>query len=792
MQFSQPYFHTSERTFALVDRPYIQPFEGLITATVFGYHTLWAAEVPFIPAHTGDDEKNFDSESTNRFDRMMQRQVRLLYDLAQMRDHLTTFELRLVSRPKNYGLAHVDIAFLGKVFHPDKQTSIDLAKNLWDKFSAIFPREAPFSYPLIPVCHYDRDQNGRTCGFKEWFEPIPFERLNESRNIVELRKYEDWPQVHDAGRTLHARDYIPHPFVPALDYSALARLFETLAHQQQTCMVAIALRPQRLTDIEVVLLHELAGWYARAERGEVGIDNPLVDVLRDQLQRDLFESYTRARAERGKKVYDDLVREHRSLFMVRLQVVGGECFAPDDLVEALGSEIMANAESEHPSRWDRVEPREKEIRWARHNLQWLEFARWGISPLVKQDWRIVRLRAFATVNEAAGAFRLPVAPASGNLAGLDVRDEPFTLPHSSLTAEQPAISIGALLDRGVPVDVACIIPISTFSSVAQIFGEDSVARSYVLKQMLSGISVAGIPWVLVGATENEKLACELKARHLKVDETSAQIDLDIQPFLPPPEVPLARFLDALLRVLQVVYRLGAASSAPLRQIMMETYQAAGWNGKKTGRMILLTEVAERVESISQQSYVPSEVAAELRTRCALPLRDMAATAVRVLAVPYTTTFSLARPLVIETGWVGSDLSRSLLRASLWLWYTLALTVEPPASGAQRGVVVLEEAHTLFGTPDSEGTISTLAPLVSGSSGTLLVDDRPDLLEMDIVSKAALTVLTRLANAESLERVATVMGASARQLGRMVRLGAAEAAISLRGAAPVMVSLPGCS
>jgi hypothetical protein len=792
MSLPKPYFHTSERTFALVDRQYIQPFKGLITDAVFGYHTLWAAEVPFIPARTGKEEKIFDSESSNRFDRMMQRQVRLLYDLAQMRDDQTTFELRLVSRPKTYGLAQVDIAFLGKVFHQDKQTSIDLAENLWEKFSAIFPREAPFSYPLIPVRHYDRDQNGRTRDFKEWFEPIPFEQLTASRNIVELRKYEDWPQIHDVGETLHARDYIPHPFVPALDYSALARLFETLAHQQQTCMVAIALRPQRLTDIEVVLLHELAGWYARAERGEVGINNPLVDVLRDQLQSDLYESYTRARAERGKKVYDDLVREHRSLFMVRLQVVGGKGFAPDDLIEALGSEIMANAESEHPSRWERVEPGQDEIRWARHNLQWLEFARWGISHLVKQDWRIVRLRSLATVNEAAGAFRLPVAPASGNLAGLDVRDEPFTLPHSSPSAEQSAVSIGTLLDRGVPVDVACIIPIATFSSVAQIFGEDSLARCCALKQVLSGISVAGIQWVLVGATENKKLACELKARHVKVDETAGQIDLDIQPFLPPPNVSLAPFLDALLRVLQVVYRLDAASSAPLRQVLMETYQAAGWNGQETGRMILLTELAERVEAISQQSYVPSEVAAKLRTHCALPLRDMAATAVKVLAVPYASTFSLARPLVVETGWVGSDLSRSLLRACLWLWYTLALAKGSRASPVTRGVVGLEEARTLFGTPDAEGTISALAPLVSGGTGTLLVDDRPDLLEMDIVSKAALTVLTRLANAESLERVAIIMGVSPRQQGRMVRLRTAEAVISLRGAAPVMVSLQGCS
>jgi hypothetical protein len=124
-----------------------------------------------------------------------------------------------------------------------------------------------------------------------------------------------------------------------------------------------------------------------------------------------------------------------------------------------------------------------------------------------------------------------------------------------------------------------------------------------------------------------------------------------------------------------------------------------------------------------------------------------------------------------------------------VWYTLALAKWPSSSPVPRGVVGLEEAHTLFGTPDSEETISTLTQLVSGSSGTLLVDDRPDLLEMGIASKAAMTVLTRLANTESLERAAKVIGASPRQQERMVRLNGAEAVISVRGAAPFMVSLP---
>ena len=38
---------------ALVDRPQMIPAEGPIADPIYGYHTLWAAQVPFITAHMG-------------------------------------------------------------------------------------------------------------------------------------------------------------------------------------------------------------------------------------------------------------------------------------------------------------------------------------------------------------------------------------------------------------------------------------------------------------------------------------------------------------------------------------------------------------------------------------------------------------------------------------------------------------------------------------------------------------------------------------------------------------------
>jgi hypothetical protein len=796
MQLPQPYLHTSPRMAALVDRQYMLPVEGPVADSVYGYHTLWAAEVPFIPAHVGKDDGDFDTEATNRLVRVLQRQVRFLYDLAKSQEHLSTFELRFVSWPQPNGLARVGVAFLGKTFHADKRVSCQLALGLWDKFSAIFPREVPFSYPLVPVRHFDKNVSGESHSFMEWFTPIPFEHLNTAQSIIELRKYEDWPTIRDVGGVLHARDYIPHPFKAALDYSALARLLETLARQQQVSMVAITLRPQRLTDQEVVILHELAGWYQRAARGEVTIDNPLVDVLKE-LKSDIFESYTRARAELGQKVYDDLVREHRSLFLVRLQVVGTP-FAQDDLIEALGSEIMANAGSAYPSRWDRVEASPHDLGWARFNLQWLEFARWGVSRLIQQDRRIIRLRSLATVQEAAGAFRLPVAPTTGGIAGLEVRDEPFPLVSTTLPANQSGFRMGILLDRGVPTDIPCMLPFNALAEIVQVFGEAGETRDCVLEHMLGGVQASSIPWVLIRRADSSAMQFTESPTvcRITVDEAmdmSRWNSLGIQPFLPPPGVPLMRFLDALLRVFMTVYGLDATVGALLRQALGETYQNAGWIGQEVGRMVDLKALASHVETIAQQSHVPPEIAGLLRTRCSLPLRDVAATAVNMLNLPYKEVLLLAEPLVIEVGWLGSDLSNTLIRACLWMWYTLALASTSTVEQTLRGIVGLEEAHTFFGTVmSSSGSVSPVASLAHSSTnakvGTLLIDDRPDLLDADITNRAAITILTRNGNGSTLERTAALIDASQRQRMRIARLNPSEAVVATRGAAPMLITL----
>lgn len=802
MQLSQlqPYLFTSPRMVALVDRPHMVPVEGPVADPIYGYHTLWAAEVPFIPAHVSRDDRDFDTEATNRIARAVQRQVRFLYDLAQSRDNLSTFELRLVSRPQRGGTAKVGIVFLGKTFHPNEQMSRKIALGLWDKFSAIFPREVPFSYPLIPVYEQPQTTGIQTYGFQQWYEPIPFAQLTNFASIVELRKYEDWPTLRNIGGVYHAHDYIPHPFVPALDYSAMARLFETMAHQSNTSFVSITVRPQRLTDQEELILHEHAGWFERVASGRADEDNPLTEMMHE-LKNDVFDAYPRSHAEQGLQVYNMLKRECRSLFTVRLQVVG-DPIAQATLVEALGSEVMANAGNAYPSRWERVEAGDaKEFQWALFNLQWLEFVRWGISPLIQQSPAIVRLRQLATVLEASGAFRLPVAPSSGGLSGLDVRDEPFSAPVATPHGHEPGIALGTILDRGVPTEMTCSVPIDAFSHLTQVFGEISESRERILLALLQGAKAHGIPWMLLDGSEvsHAHWAKRLSAQHILVDTGFRGLNLNFHPLLPPPGIPLTKFVDALVRVFMAVYMLDFAAGSLLRRALLKTYELVGWADGTIGQSIDIGELANQIDVVAQQADVPPQMAHLLRTRCGLALRDLAATAPNLCDAPYLGNMAALEPTIIEFGWLGSDINNTLLRGCIWVWYSLALTQAPVTTQATHGFVALMDAHTLFGSVRESSSSSTLptfgSPITALAQniarlgiGTMFIDDRPDLLDVEVTNKAGITMLASNANRTAQEYGATLIGASPRQRIRMHRLNPLEVVMAMRGSMPMLVGL----
>jgi hypothetical protein len=774
-----PYLFTSERTIALVDRPYSLPGQGPVADSVYGYHTLWIAEVPFIQS---EGARDFTYETEVWLRSVIDRQKRFLYDLAQSRSELATFELRFISWPQERGPTQVGIAFLGKVFHQDYQISRLQARLLWEKFSAVFPRETPYSYPLVAVQEQLLVDSGQTHSFAQWYQPWPFSTLTAPASVVELRKYEDWPLVRDIGGTFRMHDYIPHPFEPALDYSALARLFETLTRQRRVCLVAVTVRPQPLTSQELLLLHEMFDWYQRITQGRVHLQNPLADVLRE-LHSTIFDTALQTRAALGLKVYENLLQERENLVSVRLQVIGRP-EAPDDLVEALGSEVTAGVGGVYPSRWARVAAMTpQELRWASFNARWLEFARWGISALTRQVPDLIRLRQLATVAEAVGAFRLPVAFSGRGLAGIDVRDEPFALPLQTTPASE-CLSLGWLQDRGVRTLLPCTLPVEAFAGGICLLGERGAARHAVLSRLCAEMEKMGIPWIILCRAGSQKAARIVQAPciHLEAAQPSC-----LQPFLPPAAVPLADFLDALQRVLARAYHFEPAVCVQIYRVLTETYTGPAWQGQ-----IDLRGLVDRIDKTLQESASASPGLTDLCVRGTLLLRSLALTAEQCFSSDPLCSAQWTTPLVIEMEPAGGDLNQAMLAGWLWSWFALALSTRPASAGGLRAIVGIEDMHLLFSPSPSVTrteavpTVALLRIFAQQGVGTLLIDERPDLLDSATTGSAGVMILTRTSNSNVHTRMAHLLNADQRQQARMRHLGAQEAIVKQAGESPVLI------
>jgi hypothetical protein len=72
-------------------------------------------------------------------------------------------------------------------------------------------------------------------------------------------------------------------------------------------------------------------------------------------------------------------------------------------------------------------------------------------------------------------------------------------------------------------------------------------------------------------------------------------------------------------------------------------------------------------------------------------------------------------------------------------------------------------------------------------GTVLIDERSDLLDEELIQRAALTIATRHQHPAALERTAAFLGLSTRQRARLAHLQNAEALLMPRGSSPLLVT-----
>lgn len=740
-----------------------------------GTHAFFVARVPYIPYFlTPDFTRTLTGIEAGRVALITRRQIRFVSDLLNARtlaEGAVAFDLRFIVRPGPEGRqGRVEIVFVGKVFHQEQGTAKRLCRELWRKFASHYPLEDPFNYPIEPVGEAEID------AYLQPIVPVP-----APHQVRELRKFEDFDPY--AGTEANAIGYFPHAWTPTFDVTALGRFIQTLAAQPQACVVSICLQPTALWTEELQAINQSLANYGR--------------MYSSVEAQGWLHTYRKERFEDIHRTFWPLINARKHLFKVKIQVIGAE-EAPNDVLEALGSELIENGFTDEPRQWDRETPsnsEESSIAW--HNFLYLEQRPWGREQL---GGAMRRLRSLVTAREATGAFRLPIPPEGGYLPGLEVRDEPFVLPRSStLVPAQGAryVKLGEIVHRGQRTGEFYYIPLLDVNRHGLIGGATGAGKTNTGIHLLAeGWKEHRIPFLVIYPIDKPDYRILMADANIRddlliftvADNTSP---LTFNPFAVPDGIPLRTHMSLLMRCFSAAFWLWDPLPAIYREAIRAVYRAKGWdvNNSVGGAanpdaptMAEFYEVLVTVANEMTEEYGP-EVQGNIRQGSEIRIRDLLT---NIGSVVNTTVASpiaevLRKPTVIELGRVGSVEDTALI-----MGFLLMLISEQLQSNIrllpreQRNelahVTLVEEGHRLMASQQAGSGDFTADPRAKGGEdfsnllaevrgfgeGVLIAEQMPSKLVQGAVGNTHLKLMHLLEDPASFELFCEILNLDERQ------------------------------
>jgi hypothetical protein len=420
---------------------------------------------------------------------------------------------------------------------------------------------------------------------------------------------------------------------------------------------------------------------------------------------------------------------------------------------------------------------------------------------VKEYEALRSLVGVATVDEQIGLFRLPIASSSSSpLCCRKNTDPPWV-------DEKDLIVLGydaeALTGNDTPVPRG--IHVSTLTKHLSCFGLPGSGKTTNNIAVIIQLAERGIPSLVLECAKKEFRALKMQGDHprSKIRRWSEQLEIytvgneDVSPLR-------FNFLEVLVDIVEhiatVMYCIKASipvSAGSLPALLLEALEELYEDYHERRHPPVMVELIDVIEKVLARKGYSSQTRSDMRTAIETRLEVLARGIIgkvfqcrHGISIEHLLTVSC----IIELDILPADQMR-LLALFLLVWIRLYLKTAPACSGKLRFVILIEEAHVIFGTRSLGGaseevadTDAVIADVISRllvelralGVGIILSDQHPSALDPAATRSVGSMLAFRQVHSQDREELGCSMLFQDRQTQDIARAEPGEAFLFTEG------------
>ena len=329
---------------------------------------------------------------------------------------------------------------------------------------------------------------------------------------------------------------------------------------------------------------------------------------------------------------------------------------------------------------------------------------------------------------------------------------------------------GVALGKRASGAQAVSMPADRWARHAAVVGMPGTGKTTFLFQLLHQFSRLKIPFLAIEPTKTEYRALMEAIADLKVytPGNSNVAPLMFNPFLPPPGVPLERYLPSLETAFLTAFSMHSPLDVIFPEVLRGCYTRYGWRMHSTSdspeaRPFGMRDFIAVFREEARQSGYDGESRANLESGGVYRFQSLLNTNGVLFDTdrPLPLGELLKRPVLIELDAIGNPEQKSLLLFLLMVQLNLAIRRDQAPDGHLKNVIMIDEAHVLLGrdgkTRDARDADPTgraaafLQQMVlenrAYGTGMIFADQSPGSLGTQIIGNADIQVMFRLSNAD---------------------------------------------